>query len=103
MHWSLALAVCRRLGHPGDSKGTGFKLSRLVRVCTVLLVVLTTRLLVGLRRHAARALRESFVRGPGARCSATLRAMRRREPVHHAGHNPLGALMVVALLAAAGS
>lgn len=57
------------------------------------------RLLWGLvgTRHARFA---SFVRGPGA-ALAYLRSLLRGEPQHHAGHNPAGALAIVALLALA--
>lgn len=41
----------------------------------------------------------SFVRGPGA-IIGYLRHMGRREPSHWPGHNPLGALSVLAILAA---
>ncbi len=48
-------------------------------------------------RHARFA---SFVKGPGAALSY-LRGLLRRAPEHHAGHNPAGALAIVALLALA--
>ncbi len=48
-------------------------------------------------RHARFA---SFVRGPAA-VARHLRAMLRGRPEHHAGHNPTGALAIVALLALA--
>jgi cytochrome b len=54
------------------------------------------RLLWGLvgTRHARFA---SFVRGPAA-AMRYLRSLLRRQPEHHAGHNPAGALAIVALL-----
>ena len=57
------------------------------------------RLLWGLfgTRHARFA---SFVRGPAA-AVRYLRSLLRGEPEHHAGHNPAGALAIVALLALA--
>jgi cytochrome b len=39
-----------------------------------------------------------FVRGPRATCAYLIAVLRRREP-RHVGHNPLGAYMVLALLA----
>lgn len=58
------------------------------------------RLLWGLigTRHARFA---SFVRGPAA-ALRYLRSLLRGRPEHHAGHNPAGALAIVALLALAG-
>lgn len=58
------------------------------------------RLLWGLvgTRHARFA---SFVRGPAA-ALRYLRSLLRGAPEHHAGHNPAGALAIVALLALAG-
>jgi len=49
-------------------------------------------------RHARFA---SFVRGPAA-VAAYLRDLRRGRPSQHAGHNPAGALAIVALLGLAG-
>lgn len=58
--------------------------------------VILFRLLWGLvgTRHARFA---SFVRGPGA-VVAYLRGLFARQPVHTTGHNPAGALAIVALL-----
>ena len=42
-----------------------------------------------------------FVRGPRA-VGSYLRSLVRRQPEHHAGHNPAGALAILALLALAG-
>jgi len=57
------------------------------------------RLLWGLigTRHARFA---SFVRGPAA-AARYLRSLLRGQPEHHTGHNPAGALAIVALLALA--
>lgn len=59
--------------------------------------LLAFRLLWGLlgTRHARFA---SFVRGPAA-VLRYLRSLASRQPEHHTGHNPAGALAIVALLA----
>jgi cytochrome b len=64
---------------------------------TTLAGLVAFRLLWGLvgTRHARFA---SFVRGPRA-AFGYLRSLLRGRPEHHAGHNPAGALAIVALLA----
>lgn len=94
IHWSLLVCVVaswltQQL--PGDWFAWH------VRSGYAVLVLVVTRLLWGVvgTRHARFV---SFVRGPSA-VIAYLRALLRGRPPHFVGHNPLGALMVLALLA----
>jgi cytochrome b len=88
MHWSLVLAVCGSWATQ-ELEGDWFRYHVWCGYAVLLLV--TTRLLWGFvgTRHARFA---SFVRGPRAIIGYL------RGGVQYAGHNPLGALMVVALL-----
>lgn len=94
MHWTLVLAVAGSWATQ-ELEGDWFKY-HLWCGYTVLLVVLT-RLIWGFvgTRHARFG---AFVRGPAA-VLGYARALLRGEPVNFVGHNPLGALMVLALLA----
>lgn len=94
MHWTLVLAVVGAWATQ-ELEGDWFKYHVWCGYAVLLLVL--TRVAWGFlgTRHARFT---SFVRGPGA-VFGYARAMLRREPVHHSGHNPLGALMVLALLA----
>jgi cytochrome b len=94
MHWTLVLGVA---GAWATQELEGDWFSYHVWCGYVVLLVATTRVVWGFlgTRHARFA---QFVRGPGT-VLGYLRSMLRKERVHHAGHNPLGALMVLALLA----
>ena len=89
MHWSLVLAVCGSWATQ-ELEGDWFRYHVWCGYAVLLLV--TTRLLWGLvgTRHARFT---NFLRGPRAILGYL------RGGVHYAGHNPLGALMVIALLA----
>ncbi len=94
IHWSLLLCVAGSwLTHelPGDWFAWH------VRCGYAVLVLVTTRLLWGIvgTRHARFA---SFVRGPSA-IIAYARGLLVGKLLPYAGHNPLGALMVLLLLA----
>ncbi len=88
MHWSLVLAVCGSW-LTQELEGDWFRYH--VWCGYAVLLIVTTRLLWGFvgTRHARFT---SFLRGP----RAILQYL--RGGAHYAGHNPLGALMVVALL-----
>jgi cytochrome b len=94
MHWTLVLAVGGAWATQ-ELEGDWFKYH--VWCGYVVLVVAATRVVWGVigTRHARFT---AFVRGPGAVLDY-VRGLLQRRPVHHAGHNPLGALMVLALLA----
>ncbi len=94
MHWTLVLAVAGAWATQ-EIEGDWFKYH--VWCGYVVLVVAATRVAWGFlgTRHARFS---GFVRGPAA-VLGYARALVRNEPVRHAGHNPLGALMVLALLA----
>jgi cytochrome b len=91
LHWSLVLAVTLSwLGTfaiAGVHQGAGY----------VALAIVLLRLLWGaIGSHCARFTQ--FVRGPRATWAYLMAVLQRRER-RHLGHNPLGACMVLALLA----
>lgn len=93
-HWTLVAGVLASY----VTSRLGPEYFRLHLAAGYLVTVLVAfRLLWGLvgTRHARFA---SFVRGPRA-IRQYAASLIRRAPIHHAGHNPLGALMVLALLA----
>jgi cytochrome b len=94
MHWTLVFAVAGAWATQ-ELEGDWFKYH--VWCGYVVLVVAATRVAWGFvgTRHARFA---AFVRGPGA-VLGYARSMLRPAAAPHAGHNPLGALMVLALLA----
>jgi cytochrome b len=94
MHWILALAVA---GAWATQKIPGSSFKYHVWCGYTVLIVVVTRLLWGLvgTRHARFS---SFVRGPAA-IGRYARALIAGAEVAVAGHNPLGALMVLLLLA----
>jgi cytochrome b len=94
MHWSLVLAVAGAWATQ-EIEGDWFKYH--VWCGYAVLLIASTRIAWGFvgTRHARFA---SFLRGPGA-VFGYARAMFGRGAPHFAGHNPLGALMVLALLA----
>ena len=91
-HWLLVLSFA------GAYLSSGSERWQLVHVALGYTVggLVVFRVLWGLfgTRHARFA---AFVRGPRA-VSAYLASLRRRQPEHHTGHNPAGALAIVALL-----
>ncbi|MCU0758173.1 MAG: cytochrome b/b6 domain-containing protein [Steroidobacteraceae bacterium] len=93
MHWTLALAVAGAWATQ-EIEGDWFEYH--VWCGYVVLVVAATRIAWGFlgTRHARFA---SFLRGPAA-ILAYARGLLRPGSGSHAGHNPLGALMVLALL-----
>ena len=93
MHWTLVLAVAGAWATQ-ELEGDWFKYH--VWCGYVVLCVAATRVVWGFvgTRHARFT---AFVRGPGAMLDYA-RGLLQRRAVHHAGHNPLGALMVLALL-----
>ena len=94
MHWTLALAVAGAWATQ-ELEGDWFKYH--LWCGYVVLCVAATRVVWGFvgTRHARFT---AFVRGPGA-VLGYARGLLQRRATDHAGHNPLGALMVVALLA----
>lgn len=94
MHWSLVLAVAGAWATQ-EIEGDWFEYH--VWCGYAVLVIATTRIVWGFvgTRHARFA---SFLRGPGA-VAGYVRGMFGRDAPRFAGHNPLGALMVLALLA----
>lgn len=88
MHWALVLAVCGSWATQ-EIEGDWFRYH--VWCGYAVLLIVATRLLWGFvgTRHARFV---SFVRGPKAIVGYL------RSGARHVGHNPLGALMVVALL-----
>lgn len=93
MHWTLVLAVGGAWATQ-EIEGDWFKYH--VWCGYVVLVVAATRIAWGFvgTRHARFA---AFIRGPSA-IFAYARGLFGRAAERHAGHNPLGALMVLALL-----
>ncbi len=92
LHWTLALAVaCAGLSTWGW--GLGWHQA----AGSVALVAALLRLLIGLRRRGPASF-AGFVKGPSATW-AYLRLMLAQRAPRHLGHNPLGAWMVLALLA----
>jgi cytochrome b len=91
-HWLLVLSFAGAYASADSERW------RLVHVTLGYTVggLVAFRLVWGLvgTRHARFA---SFVRGPRA-VIAYLRSLLRRQPEHHTGHNPAGALAIVALL-----
>lgn len=94
IHWSLVLCV---LGSWITHELPGDWFAWHVRCGYAVLVLVTTRLLWGLvgTRHALFA---GFLRGPAA-VLRYARSLFTARPERYAGHNPLGALMVLLLLA----
>lgn len=94
MHWGLALAV---LGAWLTRELEGDWFAWHVRCGYAVLLIAATRIIWGFvgTRHARFG---DFVRGPAA-IMAYLRAKPDDEAARSAGHNPLGALMILALLA----
>jgi cytochrome b len=94
MHWTLVLAVAGSWATQ-ELEGDWFKYH--VWCGYVVLCVAATRVVWGFvgTRHARFT---SFIRGPGV-VFAYARGVLGRQPTGHSGHNPLGALMVLALLA----
>jgi cytochrome b len=94
MHWTLVLAVAGAWATQ-ELEGDWFKYH--VWCGYVVLCVAATRVVWGFvgTRHARFT---SFVRGPGD-VFAYARGLLGKRSLGHAGHNPLGALMVLALLA----
>ena len=95
MHWGLVLAVAGAW-LSRELEGDWFRVHTWCGYAVLLLAA--TRIVWGFvgTRHARFS---SFVRGPAA-IGAYLRALLRRDAAaSYAGHNPLGALMVLALLA----
>ena len=64
----------------------------------VALAIVAVRACWGFVSHNPHARFGPFVRGPRATWAYLVAVLRRREP-RHLGHNPLGALMIIALLA----
>jgi len=94
MHWTLVFAVA---GAWATQELEGDWFNYHLWCGYVVLLVAATRIVWGFlgTRHARFA---DFVRGPGA-VLAYARSMLGKQPARYAGHNPLGALMVLALLA----
>jgi len=94
MHWTLVMAVAGAWATQ-ELEGDWFKYH--VWCGYVVLCVAATRVVWGFvgTRHARFA---AFVRGPGA-ILGYARGLLQGRATRHAGHNPLGALMVLALLA----
>lgn len=94
MHWSLVLAVAGAWATQ-ELEGDWFKYH--VWCGYVVLCVAATRVVWGFvgTRHARFT---AFVRGPRA-VLGYARGLLKNQATPHAGHNPLGALMVLALLA----
>jgi len=92
-HWSLALSF---LGAYFTSEGSHLRVIHVMFGCT-LLGLIVFRVLWGFvgSRHARFA---SFVTGP-AQVVRYLKSLRAHQPEHHTGHNPAGAVAVLALLA----
>lgn len=91
-HWLMVL--CFVVAY-ATSEGERWRLLHVTAGYTMAGLV-AFRLLWGLvgTRHARFA---SFVRGPAA-VGRYLKALRQRQPEHHLGHNPAGALAIVAML-----
>jgi len=94
MHWTLVMAVAGAWATQ-ELEGDWFEYH--VWCGYVVLCVAATRVVWGFvgTRHARFT---AFVRGPGTVLDYA-RGLLQRRATHHAGHNPLGALMVLALLA----
>jgi cytochrome b len=94
MHWSLVLAVAGAWATQ-EIEGDWFEYH--VWCGYAVLLIAATRIVWGFvgTRHARFA---SFLRGPGA-VAGYVRGLLGRDAPQFAGHNPLGALMVLALLA----
>jgi cytochrome b len=92
-HWSLVLSFA---GAWLTAEGEHYRAIHVMFGLT-LLGLIAFRLIWGVAgtRHARFA---SFVTGP-AKIKSYLLSLLRRQPEHHAGHNPAGALAVVLLLA----
>jgi cytochrome b len=91
-HWLMVLSFA---GAYLTAESERWRLVHVTLGCTMVGLV-AFRIVWGLlgTRHARFA---SFVRGPRA-ISAYLRGMIQGQPMHHVGHNPAGALAIVALL-----
>lgn len=93
LHWALAacIGVCLVQHHGGTlHEALGY----------AALALAALRIAWGLRRGAGVAAFARFVHGPAATW-AYARALRRGDAARHLGHNPLGAWMILALLATA--
>ncbi len=66
------------------------------------MAIVALRVLWGMVGRSPYARFKQFVRGPRATWAYLETVLRRREP-RHLGHNPLGAVMIVALLASVGA
>ncbi len=94
MHWALVLAVA---GSWASQELDGIPFWVHLYCGYAVLLICMTRIFWGVlgTRHARFA---AFVRGPRA-VAAYLRSLLSGAPVRFAGHNPLGALMIIAMLA----
>jgi cytochrome b len=97
LHWALvgsvALAAISTVALFGAHRPAGY----------AALAIVLTRLARGCRNRSSEAQTDyaswsQFVRGPRATLGYVRRLMRRQEP-RYIGHNPLGAWMVIALMA----
>jgi cytochrome b len=102
LHWSLALTVIVAfLLHESDGIASLLSIDHHVwheRIGYAALAVAAARIAWGLWGGRGPARFTAFVRGPAATLAYARRLITRREP-RYLGHNPLGAWMVVALLA----
>jgi cytochrome b len=92
LHWTLVAAVAS-----AALSTWGWGLAWHQAAGSVALVAVLLRLWLGLRGHGPAAFAR-FVRGPAATWTYLRLLLAQREP-RHLGHNPLGAWMVLALLA----